>query len=133
MRVRTSSWSLEPIAGWTLGKDPVCVNLTRGPAGGALQVNSTGENPRPVTLAALRDVTSRISAGRSALTEVDFGAFKGYSISYVEGDSYCRQFLLASDNIVVFAAYNGPPQARASEEPEVEVMLRTLRCETPAA
>jgi hypothetical protein len=133
MRVRTSSWSLEPMAGWTLGKDPVCVSLTRGPAGGALHVHSTAENARPVTLANLQDVTNRIAAGRSAPTVVEFGSFHGYSISYMEGDSYCRQFLLANDNIIVFAAYNGPPHARTSEEPEVEAMLRTLRREAPAA
>jgi len=132
MRVGTSWWSLEPEPGWSAVDAPECLTLTKSDLG-AFQISAARKAEAPATLEELRRAAERQSDVMGNPFPAVFGGFRGYSVSYTSEGSFWRRYWLARDRLWIFATYNGSPDVRSSEEPEVEKMLASLRAENGAA
>ena len=132
MRVGSSWWSLEPKPGWSASDDPECLTLTKSNQG-AFQISSARRCESPASWLELRHAAEQQRDFMGVPFPVTFGGFRGFSVSYDCDGTFWRRYWLARGRLWIVATYNGSPDARTLEEPEVEEMLATLRAEDGVA
>jgi hypothetical protein len=128
-RMFRGSWSIECALGWAGSDDPECLTLTRVQDGaGAFQLSSARKQSGSVTKEDIEQTAGReLSWGPVA--SVRYGEFWGSSVTYFKDGDFWSRWWLGSGPVLVFATYNGTPETKSTELPEVERMLSTLRLE----
>jgi hypothetical protein len=120
-------WEIQLTDGWEADEHPDCLSITRPDGGGAFQVSAAVK-----TVGAIQPVEveqqSRQGTPEGAVPKAFIaGSFSGLGVGYVEEDTHWQRFWLADGNVLIFATYNGLPEAWESERVDVYAMLASLR------
>lgn len=128
MRIGWSTWSVDVDDGWTITDHPECLTLERS-SDAALQLSSGRKKSGEVTDADLHDFVLRKEDEWGIAVRAQCGEFSGFVVNYSEEGSHWSRWFLRNGATLLFATYNGTPEAAARESESVRQVLATARSE----
>jgi hypothetical protein len=60
-----------------------------------------------------------------------WGDYSGYQYSYVESDSYFRQWWLTNDQAIIFVVYQCDPESKDIETEDIDKIVRSITVNEP--
>lgn len=126
MYVGGAWWEFCLLDGWQVTEDAECLTLTRSELG-AFQLSAAVKTHGLVTPGEVEAQSRKGTPDTARPITFEAGTFSGFTAGYELESSYWQRFWLAHGNVLVFATYNGAPEAWRAERAEVYSMLATLR------
>jgi hypothetical protein len=103
-----------------------CITITKSDFG-AFQLSSAIGKSKQLSVEDIFDFYAPTVPDSAELEAASFGPFSGMSAKYKVDGVQWHKLWLAKENCLLFATYNGTPDAWYHEAGEVDAMLRTLR------
>lgn len=119
-------WELKLADGWQAQGDVECLTLSRS-KDGAFQLSAAVKNVGAVLPEEIEEQSRQSAPNGTVVCSYSVGKFSGLCVSYRELGAHWQRFWLAHGNLLVFATYNGSPDAWCDEQQDVHAMLATLR------
>jgi hypothetical protein len=119
-------WELELADGWQTEDHAECLTLSRSNEG-AFQLSAAAKKVGAVLPREIEEQLRQSALNGALACPFSAGVFSGLSVSYRELGVHWQRLWLAHGNLLVFATYNGSPEAWCNEQQDVYAMLATLR------
>jgi hypothetical protein len=126
MYVGGAWWEFRLFGGWHVTEHAECLTLTRSKLG-SFQLSAAVKTHGTVTPREVEAQSRKGAPETSRPIPFEAGEFSGFTAGYEQENTHWQRFWLAHGNVLVFATYNGAPEAWHAEKPEVHSMLATLR------
>ena len=128
MRIGWSGWSVDVDDGWSITDHPECLTLERS-VDAAFQLSSARKTSGEVTDTDLQDFVLEQKDEWGVAAPAQCGEFSGIVVHYSEEGSLWSRWFLRNGSTLLFATYNGTPEAAARESDLVNQVLATARSE----